>query len=353
VLDSRKPEQHLEGARTSGRPPLGDDLEPPVATRLVTRLTSIAARIAERYGLVVALVVAFVAFSIALPDIFPTLGNLKAMIDSQAIILLLAIAVTLPLRAGDFDLSIAGLMAASGCLTAQLMTHGVSLELAVLAVLGLGVATGLINGFLIVKVGVDSFVTTLGMMTALNGLAYAFVNNSDITNLPSSLLNLARFEILGFPNVVWIGWLLVLVFWYIYERTPLGRYILFIGGSRDSAKLAGLRVDRLRMGAFLACSIIAALTGVLLAGEIGQMDPSVGSQFLLQPFAGVFLGATTIAVGRVNALGTVVALYLLVVGITGLQLFGADPWVTDVFNGAALVLAVAFARLAARANVST
>jgi ribose transport system permease protein len=82
------------------------------------------------------------------------------------------------------------------------------------------------------------------------------------------------------------------------------------------------------------------------------MDPSVASQFLLQPFAGVFLGATTIAVGRVNALGTLVALYLLVVGITGLQLLGADPWVSDVFNGVALVLAVAFARLAARANIS-
>ncbi len=327
-------------------------MDNPAATSRSFRLKTSATGIAERYGLVVALVIAFVAFSIALPGMFPTLGNLKAMIDSQAIILLLAIAVTLPLRSGDFDLSIAGLMTASGCLTAQLTTHGVSLGLAILAVLGLGLATGLINGFLIVKVGVDSFVSTLGMMTALSGLAYAFVNNQDVTNLPPDLLSLARYQILGFPNVVWIGWILVAVAWYIYERTPLGRYILFIGGSRDSAKLAGLRVDRLRMGAFLACSIISALTGVLLAGEIGQMDPSVASQFLLQPFAGVFLGATTIAVGRVNALGTVVALYLLVVGITGLQLFGADPWVSDVFNGAALVLAVAFARLAARANVS-
>jgi ribose transport system permease protein len=315
-------------------------------------LKTVATGSAERYGLVMALVIAFVAFSVALPDIFPTLGNLKAMIDSQAIILLLAIAVTLPLRAGDFDLSIAGLMAASGCLVAQLTTTGTSLWLAVLAAVGLGLATGLINGFLIVKVGVDSFVSTLGMMTALNGLSYAFVSNRVITNLPPELLNIARTEFLGFPSIVWIGWILVAAFWYIYERTPLGRYILFIGGSRDSARLAGLRVDRLRIGAFVACSIICALSGVLLAGEIGQMDPSVGSQFLLQPFAGVFLGATTIAVGRVNALGTLVALYLLVVGITGLQLFGADPWVSNVFNGAALVLAVAFARLAARSAAS-
>ena len=85
-----------------------------------------ATQLAERFGLVFALLVALAAFSIILPDIFPTLGNLKAMIDSQAIILLLAIAVTLPLRMGDFDLSIAGLMTASGCAVAQLTTHGTS-----------------------------------------------------------------------------------------------------------------------------------------------------------------------------------------------------------------------------------
>jgi ribose transport system permease protein len=307
-------------------------------------------RITEQYGLVLALVVAFVAFSIALPSTFPTIGNVKAMIDSQAIILLLAIAVTLPLRSGDFDLSIAGLMTATSALTAQLTTHGTNLGVAIVVVLAVGLAVGLINGLLIVKLGVDSFVTTLGMMTALSGLAFAFTNNQVITNLPSDLLTLARQQILGFPIVVWIGWVLVVVAWYVYERTPFGRYLLFIGGSRESARLAGLRVDILRISCFVTCSLIAAFTGVLLAGNVGQVDPSIASQFLLQPFAGVFLGATTITVGRVNSLGTLVALYLLVVGITGLQLYGAQPWVSDVFNGAALVLAVTFARLAARSN---
>jgi ribose transport system permease protein len=322
----------------------------PGAPAASTRRTVL--RITEQYGLVLALIVAFLAFSIALPSTFPTIGNVKAMIDSQSIILLLAIAVTLPLRSGDFDLSIAGLMTATSALVAQLTTHGTSLGVAIVVVLAVGLAVGLINGLLIVKLGVDSFVTTLGMMTALSGLAFAFTNNQVITNLPSDLLTLARQQILGFPIVVWIGWVLVVVAWYVYQRTPFGRYLLFIGGSRESARLAGLRVDILRISCFVTCSLIAAFTGVLLAGNVGQVDPSIASQFLLQPFAGVFLGATTITVGRVNSLGTLVALYLLVVGITGLQLYGAQPWVSDVFNGAALVLAVTFARLAARSNAS-
>jgi ribose transport system permease protein len=305
-------------------------------------------QLVERYGLVAVLVVSFLAFSLLLPQTFPTLGNVRAMINSQAIILLLALALTLPLRSGDFDLSIAGTMTAAAAVVAQLTTTGTSIPLAIAAALLLGAAVGLLNGFLVVKVGIDSFIVTLGMMTALGGLSYAITSSSIVPNIPNGVLRLARTPLLGLPSVVWLGWLLVLVFWYVYERTPLGRYLLFIGGSPGSARLAGLRVDRLKIGAFVACSVLAAVTGVLFAGQVGQLDPSVAGQFLLQPFAAAFLGATVITVGRFNAIGTVIALYLLTIFVTGLQLFGAQPWVSDVFNGVALILAVTFARVAAR-----
>lgn len=307
-------------------------------------------RLAEQYGLVVILGVAFLAFSLLLPDTFPTEGNVRAMINSQAIILLLALAETLPLRSGEFDLSIAGLMTACGAITAQLTVNGTSVWVAIAVVLVCGIVVGLINGFLIVKVGINSFIVTLGMSTLLGGLAFAITSSRIVPNIPADVTDLARTKLLGLPTIVWFGWFLVGVFWYVYERTPYGRYLLFIGGSVDSARLAGLRVDRLRISAFVACSVVAAITGVLLAGRVGQLDPSVGGQFLLQPFAAAFLGATTITVGRFNAIGTLIALYLLNIFVTGLQLLGAQPWVSDVFNGGALVLAVTFARLAAQLN---
>jgi ribose transport system permease protein len=305
----------------------------------------------ENYGVLLGLLVTFVAFSIALPSTFPTWPNVRAMLDSQAVVLILAIAETLPLRAGDFDLSISALMIASGCLTAELMTNGSGLLVAILSAVALGGVVGLINGYLVVKIGVDSFVTTLGMATALGGIAYAVVNSRIVTDFPSSLLTLARHQTFGLPNLTWFGWGLVIIAWYVYERTPVGRQLLFIGGSPDSARLAGVKVDRLRMFCLLGSAIISSLAGVVFAGSLGQIDPSLSSQFLLQPFAGAFLGATVITVGRVNAVGTMIALYLLVVGITGLQLLGAQPWVSDVFNGVALVLAVTFARIAAKSRV--
>ena len=310
-------------------------------------------RYAEQYGLLVVLVASFAAFSLLLPETFATEGNVRAMINSQAIILLLALAETFPLRSGEFDLSIAGVMTAAGAITAVLTVSGVALPIALLAVAILGVVVGLINGILVVKIGINSFIVTLGVSTALGGLAFAITNSRIVPNIPSEVLALSRTDFLGFPSIVWIGWIFVLVLWYLYERTPVGRFLLFVGGSRESARLAGLRVDRVRIGAFIACSLIAALAGVLFAGSVGQLDPSVAGQFLLQPFAAVFLGATAITVGRFNAFGTIIALYLLTIFVTGLQLLGADPWVSDVFNGVALVLAVTFARLAARLGART
>lgn len=305
---------------------------------------------AARYGLLLLLIAECLVFSLLLPDTFATIGNVRSIVSSQAIVLLLTIALAFPLRSNEFDVSVAGLMVATGAVSAVLMVNGVPVILAVLAGLGLGALVGLINALLIVKVGVNSFVTTLGMMTALGGVAYAVSNSTVVVNLPPDFVEFGRFPILGLQSIVWIGWLVALIAWYVFERMPYGRYLLFIGGSPSASKLAGVPVDRVKTSAFLVCSLIGSFAGILLIANVGQMDPSVGGQFLLQPFAGVFLGATAITVGRVNILGAVIAIYVLEVGITGLQLLGAQPWVSDVFNGVALVTAVTLSVIAARSR---
>src|SRR5262249_20960427 len=159
--------------------------------------------------------------------------------------------------------------------------------------LALGLLVGLVNAVLIVKIGVDAFIVTLGMGTALGGLAYAITGSQVLSQFPNDLLVIARTTFLGLPALTWYGWLLVLIAWFVYDRPPLGRYLLFVGGSRESARLAGLPVDRLRMFAFIGSALISAITGVLLASSIGALDPSLSGQFLLQPFTAAFLGATT------------------------------------------------------------
>jgi ribose transport system permease protein len=308
-----------------------------------TRLRSLGSRL----GLLWVLIALFVLFSVWLPSTFFTLGNVQTMVNSQAVILMLAIAATMPLRAGDFDFSIAAVMTASTATVIVMVSHGDSLALAVLLALGLGLVVGIVNALLIVKIGVDSLITTLGMLTALGGYAYAITNSNVIVVSRSAVLGFARDSIAGFPAATWYAWILVVIAWYVYEKTPLGRYLIFIGGNREAARLAGVRVGGVRGLALLTSAVLSAFAGVVLAGQLGAIDPSIGSQYLLQPFAAALLGATTVTIGRPNALGTLIALYLLVIGVTGLELLGASSWANDVFNGLALVVAVTVAKLAA------
>ncbi len=315
-----------------------------------SRLKQSSLDLVAKNGVVIALLVLFVGFSLALPSTFFTTANIKTIVNSQAIVLLLALAATVPLRAGEFDLSVGATMTISAAITGQVLLSTGSIALAALAVMGLALIVGSFHAFLIIKLQVNAFVTTLGTLTALSGLAYAVTNTAILTGFSETFLNVSRAEFLGLPALTWYAWVLVVVIWFVYEWTPSGRYLLLVGGNESASRLAGINVERVKAGAFLSSALISALAGFMLASSIGSVDPSISGQFLLQPFAAAFLGATTITLGRFNAFGTLFGLYLLVVGIAGLQLLGAQPWVANVFNGTALVIAVTLARLAARAK---
>jgi ribose transport system permease protein len=320
---------------------------PPVTERRSSR------DVLERFGLVFVLLGLIGVFTIALPGTFFTSTNLTVTLSGQAAIVMLALAVTLPLRAGDFDLSVGMVMIGSASVVAVLTTrHGVSVGVAVLVAVVLAAGIGLLNAALIVGLGIDAFIVTLGTMTWLGGVITAFTGGDVITGLPSVLGDVANTEVIGsIPTRVFIGWALMMLLWYVYELTPFGRRLLFTGGNRDAARLSGIRVGRVRTTAFVSAAIISAVAGVLLAGSLGAVDPTSGHAYLLQPYAAAFLGTTVIQLRRFNAIGTVVGVYLLAVGVSGLQLLGVEAWVSDVFNGAVLVVAVALATVMRRESL--
>jgi ribose transport system permease protein len=313
-----------------------------------------ATAIAERFGLIVVLVIVVGAFSAILPSTYATTVNLKIVLSSQATILMLALAVTLPLRAGEFDLSIGAVAVASATVVASLTTvHHVALAIAIVVALGVGLIVGLVNGIVVVGVPVNAFIATLGSSTLVGGLTLAISSNGqEIAGLPASLGNIANTTLLTLPLNVWYGWALALILWYVYQFTPFGRRQLFVGGNPTAARLSGIQVRRMKATTFVLSGLIAAAAGVLLAGSLGAVDPTTGPQYLLQPYAAAFLGTTVLQFGRFNALGTVVGLYLLAAGVSGLELLGVQNWVNDVFNGATLILAVVAATLMRRGVLS-
>lgn len=333
--------------------PAGDGGEPPEPTppsglRRVTVQAGL-----ERYGLVAVFALLIVVFAIALPGQFFTTTNLKITLAGQAVILLLALAETIPLRAGDFDLSVAAVMVGSASLVGVLTTQDHwAVVPAVLVAIALAAVIGMINAAVVVGLGIDAFIATLGTMTWLGGVTVAFTSGNVISSLPSGLRTFANHQLLGLPLAVFYGWILVIVLWYVYEFTPFGRRLLFAGGNREAARLSGIRVWRLRSGAFVLSAMLSAFAGAILAGTVGAVDPNSASAYLLQPFAAAFLGTTVIQFGRFNAFGTLIGLYLLAAGVSGLQLLGVSSWVNDVFNGVTLVLAVVIATLMRRGALS-
>jgi len=329
-----------------------DPEHPRRGTPAGNRESSGGSRVSEqvgRFALLGFLGLMILAFSIALPSTFPTFGNFAAIATSEELLLLLAIAVTVPLRTGVFDISVASTMVLSAVVVTKITDAHVPLVPAILIGTLIGAGVGCVNAFLVVGLGVNAFITTLGTGTVLNGISYALTNGVVISVSPSApLLTFARLNVVGrLPIGVIYGLVGATILWYFYEYTPFGRQLLFVGASPDVARLAGIRVGRVSASAFVIAGLIAGFAGVLFAGSLGAVDSSVAAQYLLPPYAAAFLSTTAIQIGRFNIIGTVIGLYLLAVGITGLELFGVSPWVGDAFNGGALIVAVAVARRAA------
>ena len=311
------------------------------------------AEIGHRYGLVIVWVGVIAAFSIAQPSTFPTSANFQTIFGSQAVLLILTVGLLFPLMAGEFDISIGGVLSVSLVLVGFLnVQHQWPVGLAIVVALCAGLVIGLVNAFFVVVIGLESFVVTLGMGTLLTGTGMG-INNLSIAGISGSLVNASRYQFLGLQLVFYYGLALTVVCWYVFSFTPLGRYLYFVGAGREVARLSGVRVDRIRAGAFVVSSVVAAFGGVVLAGVLGASDPNTGASYVLPAFAAAFLGATAISPGRFNPWGAFIAVYFLVTGITGLQLVGLSGWIEQVFYGGALVLAVTFSRLSGRRLVRT
>lgn len=309
-------------------------------------------RFLEKYVVIIALVLVVAVFSVTKTAVFPTGGNIKSILTTQAVLLVVALTLTVVLAAGDLDLSIGGMIGFTAVFVAELTSvRGMSWPAALLLSLVAAVAVGMANGALIVGVRVNPLIVTLAMGTLLDGLSSAVSNSSTIGPLPATLTNFFGSRFLGIGVPFWFAVVLLAAFWYVMHHLPVGRALYFTGEGRESARLIGVRVTRVRVIAFLVSAVGAWLAGVILVGQTGAAQAGVGDPYLLPAYASAFLGAATIRPGRFNPLGTIVGALLLAVGTDGLQLFGIATWVTQVFDGAILIVAVTAAALLGRIRV--
>lgn len=304
-------------------------------------------RLFERIALLLVWALLIIGFGLAMPDSFLRWGNFSIMLASYAPALLLALAIIVPLTAGDFDLSVGATLTLSSCLIGVLnVWAGIPIALAITAALAAGVVVGLFHGLFILYFRVPSLVVTLGTTSLMSGIVQWITDSSTIGGIDNALINaVVGGRLFGVPYAFYYALVAAVIMSYVFDFTPLGRKLLFVGRGREVARLNGIAVDKVRLGALIASGVIAAAAGVLYAGVLGSADPYSGLNYLLPAFAAAFLGATTILPGRFNPWGAMVAVYFLATGITGLTMLGIPLWVTNVFNGAALILAVTISQI--------
>lgn len=302
------------------------------------------------HGLLVLLLVLIGVFSLLRPDTFPTSVNFQAITSARAVVALLALAVMIPLAANEFDLSV-GYTVGLGHILAvglQVRSH-LPWQAAALLVILVGAGVGAINGTLVTRFRISSFIATLGSGTFVYGVSQWYTGGEQIVGrrFPSGFLFLS--ESIGPVPVALILVLAVAVaLWITCEYMVPGRFLYVIGSNRRAADLIGIPSARYKFSAFVASGTLTGMAGVMLGSELRVGQSTVGADFLLPAFAGALLGATSVTPGRVNVWGTLLAVSVLAVAVSGLQHLGAAFYVEPLFNGAMLVLAVGLAEYARR-----
>lgn len=302
-----------------------------------------------RYGGLYVLVVLFVVFSFLRSDTFPTLLNVKTMLVSQSFLAIAAVGLLFAAINGEFDLSIGFLSGFVGVLVAWLCTeHHWPAVVAVAAGMAMAMIVGAINGYLVVRIGVVSLIATLGTGTVLSGLTLWVTGGKVLFGMPPDLIAVGQTRWFDIQVSVYVMLVVIAAAAFICDMLPVGRHMYANGSNKQAARMAGVAIHRLTFAAMIVSSGLAGLAGILYTANIGAASPEAGIELLLPSFAAIFLGSTMIAPGKFNVLGTATALFLLVVLVNGIQQLGAPSWVQPVFNGLALVIAVAAAQIRAR-----
>lgn len=305
-------------------------------SRLVTSGTGL-----NIIGLLAAIAILYLVLSLTATG-FTSAPNQMGLLRDAAMIGVVATGMTLVIVAGEIDVSIGPAVALSTVIFAKAMTSfGMPALVAILFTLALGGLWGLLVGYLRAKVGVPSFIGTLGLWNILGGLAL-FTTDALPVPIPITdpTVDLLSGRILGIPTPAWVMLIAFVLFGYISTRTAYGRSVFAVGGNSASSRLAGINVARIRMLIFVTTGVLSALSGVLLAARLGSGNGGAAKGLEFSIIAAVVVGGTAMTGGRGSLLGTFLGVIFITLLGNGLVLLGVNSFLQQVVSGAIIVIAV-------------
>jgi ribose transport system permease protein len=316
--------------------------------------SSFMRRVVPVYGMVSIIVVLFIIFAIAKPDTFPTLQNFRILSSGNAVLFILALGVTLPMAVGKIDLSFGYGVGLWQVMALVWQMNGLDYRLVLLMIIAGGALVGVVNALLIELAQVDAFIATLATGQVIYAISYAVTGGTQIIDLKNqraeAFNKFGTWSIDRIPGSFLVAVAIAIAMFIVLEYLPVGRYMYAVGANPRAAELMGIRRSRYIYGSMIASGMITGLAGYLLcARQLGNVQSNIGPDLLLPALTAAFIGSTTIRPGRVNPLGTVVGIFIAVIGISGLlQVFPGSFFLTPLFNGLTLVTAITIASIASR-----
>jgi ribose transport system permease protein len=288
------------------------------------------------------LVILIVVFSIWQPHTFPHYVTLTGILQDAAIGGLMALGLIIPLAAGVFDLSVGYMLGFAAVFAASLLGHtGWPVWLVVAVTVLASMIVGLLNGLIVVYLGISSFIATLAMGSILEAGVQYLTNGQILTHGVDKLAGLGETNIRGITLAPIAMLVLAVALWVLMQHTAVGRHLYATGFGGDAAVLAGVRTKLLQFAALIVSAAVAGFAGVLVTSNVQAASPDMGTSYMIPAFAATFLGATQVKPGFFNSSGTVLAILLLQTLTTGLSLAGVALWVPSLFTGLILISALA------------
>ena len=295
-------------------------------------------------GMLVVFLVLFALVSIFVPNFF-SLVNFKGLALSVATVGIIACTMLFCLAAGDFDLSVGSVVAMSGVLAAAVSNATGSVTLGIAAGILAGGAVGFVNGFVIAKLGINALITTLATMQIVRGLAFIACDGQPIGVVNDNFFRLGITHPLGVPTPVWIMVVCFIGFGILLNRTTFGRNTLAVGGNKEAAYLAGIRVNALKIIIFSLQGLIAGFAGVILASRMTSGQPNTGQGLELDVISACVLGGVSLTGGVGTMTGVIVGVLIMGTVKNAMNLLNIEPFYQYIASGGVLLAAVLFDRL--------
>ncbi|MGI3899616.1 MAG: ABC transporter permease [Janthinobacterium lividum] len=281
-------------------------------------------------------------FFIVFAPNFATLGTAEAILRVTALVTIMAVGMTFVIVCAEIDLSVGSVASWSGMVAAILLDRGVPTLLVPMLVLAMGALIGAVNGVLVTRVKIPSFLVTLGMLSVFSGLALTITGTEPVPIVDDSFSNLFwNANWLGVPAPIWWTIAVVAVGFYVLQLTVLGRRTYAVGGNIAAARFSGVKTAQIKTLAFVFSSMAASLAGMMLAARSTAGNPSLGSGLELDVIAAVIIGGTSLFGGTGGIIGSVLgAIFIGILGF-GLLVLGLSTSIQEVIKGAIIILAVA------------